>query len=214
MSEEDQIRERILQASLSLFERHGFRRVTMDDIANALAMSKKTIYTYFNDKKELVDAASAFKMAEQKEAYENIKKEAENAVDELFRISNHLRRTVYEFHQNILHDLKKYYPSVWEKFLAFKNDYVINSIRHNLEWGIQDGYFKKTINPEILSVLRMEEVDLCFNPEKYPAARFVTREVHEQLHQHFIEGILTQKGRELYTKYLEKIKTDNETVEG
>ena len=49
-------RERIKQKAHDLFMQYGLRSVSMDDIANSLGMSKKTIYQYFADKDELVDA--------------------------------------------------------------------------------------------------------------------------------------------------------------
>ncbi|MEO6358138.1 MAG: TetR/AcrR family transcriptional regulator, partial [Ferruginibacter sp.] len=48
--------ERIQQKAHGLFMQFGLRSVSMDDIANSLGISKKTIYLYFADKDELVDA--------------------------------------------------------------------------------------------------------------------------------------------------------------
>jgi TetR/AcrR family transcriptional regulator, cholesterol catabolism regulator len=51
-----EVKERIQQKAHELFMRYGVRSVSMDDIASQLGMSKKTIYQYFNEKDELVDA--------------------------------------------------------------------------------------------------------------------------------------------------------------
>jgi AcrR family transcriptional regulator len=50
------VKERILVKSEEMFMQFGIRSVSMDDIANNLGMSKKTLYQYFVDKDELVDA--------------------------------------------------------------------------------------------------------------------------------------------------------------
>ena len=50
---ESTIREQILEATILVFNRKGMK-FTMDDIARELGMSKKTIYTVFADKQELV----------------------------------------------------------------------------------------------------------------------------------------------------------------
>ena len=49
-------KERIKLRANDLFMKFGIRSVSMDDIANNLGMSKKTIYQYYADKDELVDA--------------------------------------------------------------------------------------------------------------------------------------------------------------
>ena len=48
--------ERIVKKAHELFMRYGIRSVSMDEVANHLGMSKKTIYQYYADKDELVDA--------------------------------------------------------------------------------------------------------------------------------------------------------------
>ena len=48
------MKETIINKATSLFLTLGFKSVTMDDIANDLGMSKKTIYTYFDNKISLV----------------------------------------------------------------------------------------------------------------------------------------------------------------
>ena len=49
-------RIRIQEKARDMFMRLGIRSVSMDDIAAALGMSKKTIYQSFADKDELVDS--------------------------------------------------------------------------------------------------------------------------------------------------------------
>ena len=52
------MKETIINKATSLFLTLGFKSVTMDDIANDLGMSKKTIYTYFDNKTSLVEAGT------------------------------------------------------------------------------------------------------------------------------------------------------------
>ena len=47
----------IIKAASSLFLQYGYKAVTMDDIAEHMGISKKTIYLYFNDKTSLVRSA-------------------------------------------------------------------------------------------------------------------------------------------------------------
>src|SRR5438874_12040736 len=59
----DPIRQRIVDAARVHFFSHGFRSVTMDDLAEELGISKKTLYAYFPGKVDLLEAVLADKLA-------------------------------------------------------------------------------------------------------------------------------------------------------
>ena len=52
------MREKILSKAADLFLSYGFKSVTMDDIASAMGISKKTIYQHFENKTKLVEATT------------------------------------------------------------------------------------------------------------------------------------------------------------
>ena len=57
---ENDPRHSILTRSMELFQRFGLRAVNMDDVSRELAMSKKTLYTFFSNKSDLVDQAAKY----------------------------------------------------------------------------------------------------------------------------------------------------------
>jgi AcrR family transcriptional regulator len=50
----EQTRKRILESAYKLFRRQGYNRVTMDDIAAAAVLTKRTLYHHFNSKDQLL----------------------------------------------------------------------------------------------------------------------------------------------------------------
>ena len=56
-------RRRIIDGARRYFFSHGFRGVTMDDLAAELAMSKKTLYAHFDSKMALLQAVMTYKMS-------------------------------------------------------------------------------------------------------------------------------------------------------
>ncbi len=71
----------------------------------------------------------------------------------------------------------------------------------NLKQGMEEGLFRSDLNPEILAAMRIEMVQLAFNNDVFSPTQFKLHEVHMQLFDHFIYGLLTEKGRKLYEKY-------------
>jgi len=53
---EDQIQQQILQAAQQLFQKHGYQKVTMDDVARAIGKGRSSLYYYYKNKDEVFDA--------------------------------------------------------------------------------------------------------------------------------------------------------------
>lgn len=58
-SKEEEIQKQILQAAKHLFQLHGFRKVTLDDIAKAIGKARSSLYYYYKTKEEILDAVIA-----------------------------------------------------------------------------------------------------------------------------------------------------------
>jgi hypothetical protein len=53
--------------------------------------------------------------------------------------------------------------------------------------------------------MRLELVQLPFNENVFPASRYKMSEVQVQIFDHFVHGIVTEKGKKLYVKYKETL---------
>ena len=58
------VRQRIVAGARRHFFAHGFRGVTVDDLAAELGMSKKTLYAHFPSKPAIVEAAILHKFGD------------------------------------------------------------------------------------------------------------------------------------------------------
>ena len=205
------IKSRIIEGAKELFTRYGVRSVSMDDIARQLSISKKTIYQYFKDKDEIVTKAVQAHMEFEKAEYEEIFDSSHNAVEELSKVCKCLRKDFHEMNPSLLFDLQKYHPKAWKVWLEFKNEHIRDAIANNLKRGIEEGHFRKEIDPEFLAVLRVEQVQLVFDNQIFPSDKFNLKETQMKLFDHYVHGIVTEKGKKLYLEYLEKEKTLNQT---
>ena len=205
------VRERILEESEMLFFRYGVRRVTMDDVAKALGMSKKTLYQYYSDKDELVAEATRAHLERERIEFDKIFRNSENSIKSLFLISQCMRKSLSEINPSVLFDLKRFYPKSWEYWTEFKDQYIFKSIVENIKKGIEEEYFRPEVNAEILANLRVMEIQILFDRESFPSEKFNFMEVQMQLFNHFVYGIATEKGRKLYKEYLEN--ENNESYE-
>ena len=198
------MKEKILEEAGHLYMLYGVRSVTMDDIANSLSVSKKTIYQYFKDKDEIVTLSIFALIERDKQEFRNISDEAENVIEEFHLVSLCVRRMVDEINPSLLFDLKKYHTRAWEIYLNYKEDFIFNMVFDNMEKGKKEGYFRKEVNPNILARLRVEEIEMSFDNKVFPRNKFDFTEIHVQLLKHFLYGIMTDTGKKLFESYESK----------
>jgi TetR/AcrR family transcriptional regulator, cholesterol catabolism regulator len=198
--EEQDIKNKILKGAEDLFMRYGIRSISMDDIARHLGVSKKTLYQHFADKDELVLMVSRRHLERNMLEFDGIRDGSKNPIEELAKISTCLRSNMEAMNPTLLFDLQKFHSKAWSEWIDFKKKYLHKSIVHNLTWGIKEGFIRPDINPEIMAPMRIELVQIAFNNDVFPPGRFKLAEVQEQIFDHFVYGVVTEKGRKLYQK--------------
>lgn len=195
------ITEKIKSEAASLFLRYGIKSITMDDIARSLGISKKTIYQSYKDKNEIVLMVARDFLENESLRISEIYKSKSNAIEKLSMFSSMMRETFTKINANVLFDLKKYYSDAWNYYLKFKQEVFYQSIIQLLEQGIEEGFFRKELNKEVIAKIRLEQVQWIFDEEIFPPDQFDFKEVQIQIFEHFIYGIVTPKGYELLEKY-------------
>ena len=194
-------KERILQKSHELFNKYGIRSVSMDDIAAQLGMSKKTLYQYFADKEEMVDACFSGVMNQSRHQCLADQQKAENPIHEFFLAFDMTKEMFAEMNPSVLYDLQKYHPAAFKKFQEFKYNFLYNVITSNLQRGIKEELYRAEIDVDVLARLRIESVMLPFNVDVFPNNRTHLIHIEQQLFEHFLFGIVTTKGQKLIQKY-------------
>lgn len=194
-------KDRILVKSHEQFNRFGIRSVSMDDIAAALGMSKKTLYQHFADKEELVSACFSQVMEHNRHQCLIDQKRAENPIHEFFLAFDMMQEMFANMNPSVLHEMEKYHPEAFKKFQDFKHGFMYNVITNNLERGIREELYRPDIDLDVLARLRMESVMLPFNATVFPNNRTHLMHIEEQLFDHFLYGIATTKGQRLIQKY-------------
>ncbi len=192
------IKQNILDKAESLFHRFGVRSITMDEIAREVSMSKKTLYQYFEDKDDIVNQTTAQHIGREMKEFEEAFIDSEDSIDEFIKLSVCFKRNISEMNPSLLFDLQKYHPKSWQQWLKFKNDYIKNSIVRTINRGIEEGYFRKNLNADVLAVFRVEQLQMSFDNNIYPTNKYDFTEVQMMLFDHFVHGLLTPRGQEIY----------------
>lgn len=199
--EEQDSREKLLRGAEDLFMRYGMRSVSMDDIARNLGISKKTIYQHFADKDDVVASVAKANMERHRVQFDKIAAESKNAVEEIVKISFCLKESLRMVNPSWLFDMQKYHQRAWNDWQEYKQQFIRQNVIRSLKQGIEEGYFRREMNTEIIATMRLEQVQMAFDHIVFPREQYDVVEVHAELFDHFVHGILTEKGRKLYQKY-------------
>ena len=193
--------ERIRQKAHDLFMQYGLRSVSMDDIANALGISKKTIYLYYADKDKLIDEVVTAIIQYNQSCCEVDRKRSDNAIHEIFLAMEFMMEIFLSMNNSLLYDMQKYHPGAFEKFARHKDDYLYSVMKENLVRGIQEELYRPDIKIEILARFRVESITLPFNPEFYSKLKSNLADIEEEILLNFLFGVVSQKGYKLTLKY-------------
>ena len=192
---------RIKQKAHELFWQYGLRSVSMDDIATSLGISKKTIYLYYADKDELVDAVVESEFKKNESICEYDKSNSKNAVHEIFMAMDQVVEMFSGMNPSLVFDMHKYYPKAFEKFHKYKNDYLYNVIKDNILRGINEELYRPDLKTDIIARFRVESIMIPFNPEFYAKLKYNLAEIEEEFIIHFLFGMASPKGYKMILKY-------------
>lgn len=206
LQEFETIKRSIVQGAQELFWTYGLRSVTMDDIASKLAMSKKTLYQYIQDKAELVYLCAEYQLDHEHCNMEEASEQAKNAIDQVLKIMEYNRQFFLNFHPSLILDLQRSYPKAWKMFLRHKEEKIIKGIQENMERGIKEGLYRPDIEPEVMARMRMAQVESIFNPQVFSPKTHVIGDVQFQVFKHFLYGLVTLEGHQILTEAISQIE--------
>ncbi|TYQ00085.1 TetR family transcriptional regulator [Tenacibaculum adriaticum] len=198
------MKEKILEKAGEMFLNLGFKSVTMDDIANGIGVSKKTIYTHFKNKIELVKEVTSFMFNSVCCGIDHIHEQQKNPIIELFEIKKFVMGHLKNEKSSPQYQLQKYYPKIYSEIKKKQFDFMQNSIKENLERGLEQKLFRDDINIDFISRIYFQGMTAIKDNELFPASQFSQSELMDNYIEYHLRGICTPKGIKVIEKQLMK----------
>lgn len=160
-----EVRLRILAVARETFFRHGFRSVTMDELAERMGMSKKTLYVHFRSKRELLDAVIERKFGELER---RLADEADRAGDFGARLAGFLESVavaVGELTPAFVRDVARSGPDLRERLLARRQAVLGGALERLLAAGRQAGRVRTDLPQDLLVEILLGTLNTVAVPE-------------------------------------------------
>ena len=186
-SQRAELRERILVTATEAFASKGIKSITMDDIAAALGISKRTILKAQSDREAYLQ-----------EVYE----QSHNVLEVILAV---FQKSIEVFHQTnkrFFEDIKKY-PKVYS-LMRDRQDSDSEKTMSFFKAGVEQGIFRSDVNFGIVNMLVKEQFDVLLNTDICNEYPFI--EVYESIMFTYIRGISTEKGAKVLEDFIQEYR--------
>ncbi len=198
------LKDLILEKSRELFLTIGFKSVTMDHIANAMGISKKTIYNFFENKTSLVKSVANYMFTSITRGVTEIKKNSEDPISELYDINLFLIKYLKKESTSPLYQLEKYYPLIHKSINKMQFDFIIKSTRESLENGIKLGLFRHDIKIDFISRLYFKGMIGIRDLDTFPSKTYDPVNLKIDFIEYHLRAIVTPKGLKKLNQFINK----------
>lgn len=198
------MKEKILSKASDLFLNLGFKSVTMDDIATEMGISKKTIYSHFSTKLKLVQASTFYIMEKINNGICDICSGEHNPIEELYYIKSLVMEQLKNEKSSPQYQLQKYYPRIFKQIREKQFESINKCILDNLERGINQGFYRKDINMDIISRFYVNGNAGLMNYELFPVNEFNVSDLKGDFLEYHTRAIATEKGLKTLLNILKK----------
>jgi len=201
MSQEVEIRERILTTAREEFYKLGLSAVTMEHLSSLLGMSKKTVYQYFPSKEDLV-----------RDCIENTCKSLDCQIDDILKNSTvdfvtRLNNFIYflmgvyaKMSPALLMDLQRSAPDVWKQIHSYRRERARECFNGMIEEGIANGVFRPNVAKEIVILMWLSAIESILNPEMLLQLPLSPNQAMDAIARVMFQGIMTDEARADFMK--------------
>jgi AcrR family transcriptional regulator len=187
--------ERLISAARRHFFLHGFRNVTMDDLAHELGMSKKTLYGCFPGKSALLEAVLIDKFRDVEADLQRVASDRSNMSDVLHELLVCIQRHTGEIQPPFVRDIQREAPELFAMIEARRSRLIRRYFGRCFDEARKAGLIRKDIPSVLIIELLLAGVQAILNPAKMTELGFTPKTGFSAIIAVILQGVLTGTGR-------------------
>jgi len=192
----DPNRQRIVDAARAHFFNHGFRSVTMDDLAEELGVSKKTLYAHFPGKFDLLEAVLADKLTGVEATLKEVTRAHPRDFPATLRgLLAGTQRELDEIKPPFVRDMRQKAPEVFKLVERRRAALIQRYMGKFFVDGQRLGMVRKDVPAKLIIEILLAMVQSIMNPQKIEELGMMPKEGYSGILKVVLEGALTAKGR-------------------
>ncbi len=202
-------REKIVEHVSHMLSSFGVKSVRMDDVANSLGMSKRTLYEMFGDKEELLYESMMYRVDMFHRKVAENTADCRNMLEVLLMSVRRLsgKDAWHETEKRLMTNLKKFYPHVFDKVQRNQAERGMKGLQTALDKCREDGYLDPNADIELLTRLFFLTMGMFICGDGIVLPEGVTREAAGSLLiVNFLRGLSSVKGMQVIDEILAREK--------
>lgn len=196
------MREMIEEKAVGLFFQQGFKNVTMDDLSVSMGISKKTLYSHFENKLELVQLCAQKIFDQACTEIETVKEQAAHPIQELYNVKSLVLKYFANETTSPIYQLQKYYPEVYMHIKNQEYKRMGGLVRSSLKEGIASGLFRDNMDVDFVSRLYLIGIGGLRDIEFFPPSEFNIKQVIENYLEYHLRAIVTPRGLDILNQFI------------
>lgn len=188
-------KERILETSREKFFEFGFLKVTIDEIAADLRMSKKTLYKFFPSKEDLIKAVVHHMMKRVSNQVDSIVQSPKPFDQKMTELLAFIGKMWGRAGRQFPIDMKRNFPELWKEIEAFRRERVLTQIQKMFLQGQQERILRQDMNTDLFMLMFLSCVEGILNPTTLSEYPFSMAEAFKGIFKILFEGALTDESR-------------------
>jgi AcrR family transcriptional regulator len=192
-------RQRVLEAAREQFFASGFSLITMDDLAAAVGMSKKTLYQLFPSKEALLETLITERAQEMRQAWQAIAQDsAASTPDKLRRTIAMVVSRLADIQPAFVFSLKRHAPEQYRRVQALRRQNLQLFLGQLLAEGRARGVVRADLNERLVVEMLLETLHALLEPETLQRLELMPARAAGLLLDLLCQGLLTEKGKTAY----------------
>ena len=205
-----EIKERILTKAYELFTKFGFSKVTMQEIADSMGMSKKTLYKFFEGKEQIIREIIETKKCDIDNYLEKLwADENLDFVEKITSMMNFIRTQLPNMRGPLFEDLKKNIPEIWTEINESRKRYIREKYSRLIREGIKKGSVRKDLDEEVVMLVYINAIHNILVPEILSELPLSAEQVFDNIVSTLFVGMFTDEGRKKYQKHLLEVEQNS-----
>ena len=186
--------EKIIAGAREIFRKEGIKALTMDEIAEQLHVSKKTLYVFFRNREMLLKRCVEDFISEDIAVVDEILTNAQDAIEAFCSISFRRVQSLRGMSQKYYADLARHYPEQLTQFNIHIWTNLLSRYETIIGKGIKEGLFRSDLDPELVARLYLKKGMTILDKTYFPAEKYETIDVFITDLELFVRGLTTDKG--------------------
>ncbi|MCX7606063.1 MAG: TetR/AcrR family transcriptional regulator [Bacteroidia bacterium] len=202
------MRDTIIETAQRLFLQQGLRTTTMDQIAESLGISKKTLYEYFDSKDTLIAACADSFLTRMERELETLRSQhSENVLLSMTATASYAYQVLASINPILFKELRRLLPPARAQVIPRIQKLITHHLSRSLEEGIRQGIFRPDLPVDLLPLwVSYAILHIVLNSDFAQQVNRPVAEIYAETLLLLLHSFCSEKGRNLLETYRHSIR--------